>query len=130
MRLAPSLLFSLLMLLSAIWGQAWAAAAPAGWQGAPAATQHAVAAGGDVFIDEFEEEDEAQFAELVVCGGNPRQVMVLPACEDRSAEMYWPPEPVVVQVVSLWAPPSSRAQPHLSPAPAQLLRPPTTSWPA
>ena len=50
MRLAPSLLFSLLMLLSAIWGQAWAAAAPAGWQGAPAATQHAVAAGGGAWI--------------------------------------------------------------------------------
>lgn len=126
MRLAPSLLFSLLMLLSAFWGQASAAVVPAGNHGVLSAMHYSEAAGGEVFIDEFEEEDEAEFAELTAHGGNSRQLLVLPACEDRSAEMYWPPEPVVVQVVLVWAPPSSRTQAHLSPAPGQLLRPPTS----
>ena len=79
-------------------------------------------------LAEVEEDDETEFAELTAHSGNKRQLLALLACgEDRSAEMYWPPEPIAVQVVSLWAPPSTYSQAHLSPAPGQLLRPPRPS---
>src|SRR5260221_9313090 len=48
-----------------------------------------------------------------------RSLALLACGEDRSAEMYWPPEPIAVQVVSLWAPPSTYSQAHLSPAPGR-----------
>lgn len=130
MRLVPSLLLSLLMLLSAFWTPASAAVVPdAAGDGVLSVMHFPAMSGSDApFLDEFEEEDVAEFSELAAHNGKPRQLLVLPSCgEDRSAEMYWPPAPVVLQVVQVWAPPLSRAQEHLSPAPGQLLRPPTSS---
>lgn len=125
MRLAPSFLFSLLMLMSVIWGQATASASVHGMEADGLLGMHyPIVVIDEAFLDELEEEDETQFAELTVHGGNSRPMLTLQACEDRSSEMYWPPEQVVIQILPIWAPPSSRALAHLSPAPGQLLRPP------
>ena len=131
MRLAPSLLFSLLMLMSIIWGQAAASASVGGIEadGLPG-IHHSFVTIDEAFLDELEEDDETEFAELTAVGGNPRQMPTLQACEDRSLEMYWPPEMVAVQSLPVWAPPSSRILAHLSPAPGQLLRPPKSLLPA
>ncbi len=128
MRLAPSFLFSLLMLMSIIWGQATASASVDGMEADGLMGMHyPIVSIDEAFLDELEEEDETQFAELTVHGGNSRNTLNLQASEDRSSEMYWPPEQVVIQVLPIWAPPSPRTSAHLSPAPGQLLRPPKTS---
>lgn len=125
MRLAPSFLFSLLMLMSVIWGQATATASVDGMEADGLLGIHyPIVTIDEAFLDELEEEDETEFAELTVHGGNSRQQPVWLAGEDRSSEMYWPPEQVVIQVLPIWAPPSSRTLVHRSPAPGQLLRPP------
>ena len=131
MRLAPSFLFSLLMLLSIFCGQVAASASSDGLESDGLLAHHPIVTIDEDFLEELaevEEDDETEFAELTAHGGNTRQLLALLACgEDRSAEMYWPPEPIAVQVVSLWAPPSTYSQAHLSPAPGQLLRPPRPS---
>lgn len=131
MRLAPSFLFSLLMLLSIFCGQVAASASSDGLESDGLLAHHPIVTIDEDFLEELaevEEDDETEFAELTAHGGNTRQLLALLACgEDRSAEMYWPPEPISVQVVSLWAPPLSHPQAHLSPAPGQLLRPPRPS---
>lgn len=134
MRLAPSLLFSLLMLMSVIWGQATASASVGGMaaDGQPG-VHHSLVTIDEAFLDELdelEEDDETEVAELTALGGNSRQLQPQQACEDRSPEMYWPPETVAVPILPVWAPPSSRILAHLSPAPGQLLRPPKSLQPA
>lgn len=125
MRLAPSLLLSLLMLMSVIWGQAAASVSISGKDACRlSGIHHSFVAIDAAFLDELEEDDEMEFAQLTVHGGNSRQMPTLQAGEDRSQEMYWPPETVAVQVLPVWAPPSSRILVHLSPVPGQLLRPP------
>ncbi|MDR0225615.1 MAG: hypothetical protein LBI66_04280 [Burkholderiaceae bacterium] len=123
MRLAPSFLLSLLMLLSIFWGQALAMAAPEVPVYETLLDVHAIVALDEDALAELEEEDETEFAELTAHSGNSRQLLTLPCAEDRT-EMFWPPEPVVVPVLPIWAPPSSRAWARLSPSPVQLLRPP------
>ena len=109
MRLAPSFLLALLMLLSVAWGQA--GASPSIAEPVAGAQVH------QVFIeatrDSVDPHDSPVHALLTALSG-----------DDRSAEMYGPPAPVVVLVAPTWAPPPFRAQAHVSPAPGQLLRPP------
>lgn len=128
MRLAPSFLLSLLMLMSIIWGQATASASVDGMEAdGLLGMHHPIVLIDAAFLDELEEEDETQFAELTVHGGHSRPVLALQVGEDRTSEMYWPPEQVVIQALPIWAPPASRSSAHLSPAPGQLLRPPRLS---
>lgn len=125
MRLAPSFVFSVLMLLSIVWGQVAASASPDGLENDGLLAHHPIVVIDEAFLDELEEDDETEFAELTAHGGNTRPLLAVAACgEDRSSDVYWPPAPIAVQVVSLWAPPASYPQSHLSPVPAQLLRPP------
>ncbi|MFT3812515.1 MAG: hypothetical protein QM740_03960 [Acidovorax sp.] len=112
MRLAPSFLLALLMLLSVAWGQAEASPSAEGSLAGVHAHQ--------IFI-------EATGGSVDQHDGPVHSLPDVLTAEDRSAEMYGPPAPVVVLVVPTWAPPAFRAQAHRSPVPGQLLRPPKSS---
>lgn len=131
MRFAPSILFAVLMLLSIFFGQVAALALSNGLESDGPVAQYPLVTIDEEFLEELVEVDddnETEFVELTAHTGNKRQLRPLLACsDDRSAEMFLPPESITVQVVSLWAPLWPSSQAHLSPAPGQLLRPPRPS---